>query len=96
MTGVVTEVERPRTFAWVMLDRDGDPERPSSRWRYELEPGDSPDRTLVRHSFVHGPGQSGLREMIQSNPEIAELILDVRLGELRKHMTETLGAMTRQ
>ncbi|MEU7988229.1 SRPBCC family protein [Streptosporangium canum] len=96
VTCVITEVDRPRTFAWVVLDRDENPDRPSSRWRYELQPGDSPGQTLVRHSFVHGPGQSGLREMIQGNPEIASVILDVRMGELRKHMTETLDAMTRQ
>ncbi|MEV4458746.1 SRPBCC family protein [Microbispora sp. NPDC049633] len=91
---VVTEVEKPRSFAWLVLDRAADPERPSSSWRYDLEPGDHPGQTRVRHSFVHGPGHSGLREMIHSHPEIAPIILDVRLGELRTHMTETLGAMT--
>ncbi|MEU6739962.1 SRPBCC family protein [Streptosporangium sandarakinum] len=95
VTSVVTEADRPRSFAWVVLDRAGDPERPSSRWRYDLEPAEEPGRTVVRHSFEHGPGDSGLREMIRSNPEIASVILDVRLGELRKHMTETLDAMTR-
>lgn len=90
---VVTEVEAPRSFAWIVLDRAGDPGRPSSYWRYDLEPGDLPGQTLVRHSFVHGPGNSGLREMISNNTEIAPIILDVRLEELRKHMTETLEAM---
>ncbi|WP_433247729.1 SRPBCC family protein [Streptosporangium sp. CA-135522] len=94
VTCVVTEAQRPRTFAWMVLDRNNDPERPSSRWRYDLEPGDSPDRTLVRHSFVHESGESGLRDMIRGNPELASVILDVRLGELRKHMAETLDAMT--
>ncbi|MCW2878133.1 MAG: hypothetical protein JWQ95_2233 [Sphaerisporangium sp.] len=93
VTCVVTEAERPRTFGWVVLDAKEDPDNPGSTWRYELEPGDSPDQTLVRHSFVHGPGHTGLREMIHGNPEIAELILEVRLGELRKHMSETLTAM---
>ncbi|WP_169949199.1 SRPBCC family protein [Microbispora sp. H11081] len=91
---VVTEVERPRSFAWIVLDAAGDPERPSSFWRYDLEPGDLPGRTRVRHSFVHGPGDSGLRERIRTHPELAQLILDVRTGELRKHMIETLNAMT--
>ena len=91
---LVTEVEPPRSFAWVVLDSARDPERPSSFWRYDLEPGDLPGQTRVRHSFVHGPGQSGLREMITNNAEIAPIILDVRLEELRKHMAETLDAMT--
>ncbi|WP_248966392.1 SRPBCC family protein [Sphaerisporangium perillae] len=95
VTCVVTEVEAPRTFGWMVLDREGDPGRPSSKWHYELLPGDAPGSTLVRHSFVHGPGHSGLREMIQSNPEIAPIILDVRLTELRDHMVETLDAMSR-
>ncbi|MFC4591275.1 SRPBCC family protein [Sphaerisporangium corydalis] len=94
VTCVVTEVDSPRAFAWSVLDRDENLDRPSSRWRYDLEPGDAPGQTRVRHSFVHGPGMSGLREMIAGNPEIASIILDVRLGELRKHMTQTLDAMT--
>ncbi|MEV7970670.1 SRPBCC family protein [Sphaerisporangium sp. NPDC088356] len=95
VTCVVTEAERPRSFAWVVLDGQNGPERPSSRWRYDLEPTDSPDKTIVRHSFEHGPGGSGLRDMIIANPDIASLIIEVRLNELRKHMTETLDAMTR-
>lgn len=93
VTCVVTEARRPHAFAWLVLDRHADPDRPSSSWRYDLEPAGSPDRTLVRHSFVHGPGESGLREMIHTHTEISELILEVRKGELHKHMTETLGAM---
>ncbi|MET8141171.1 SRPBCC family protein [Sphaerisporangium sp. NPDC005288] len=95
VTCVVTEVEENHTFGWLVLDPEGDPERPSSRWHYELVPGDEPGQTVVRHSFVHGPGYSGLREMIKNNPGIASLILDVRLTELREHMIETLEAMAR-
>ncbi|GGL07233.1 hypothetical protein Sme01_11870 [Sphaerisporangium melleum] len=95
VTCVVTELEAPSTFGWLVLDAEGDPERPSSRWHYELVPGDEPGTTVVRHSFEHGPGSSGLREMIQNNPEIAPVILDVRLNELREHMIETLDNMAR-
>ncbi|GII79201.1 hypothetical protein Sru01_41830 [Sphaerisporangium rufum] len=94
VTCLVTEADAPRAFGWSVLDRAEDPERPSSRWRYELAPA-GPGRTLVRHSFVHGPGESGLREMMRANREIAAIILEVRLGELRRHMTDTLQAMTR-
>jgi uncharacterized protein YndB with AHSA1/START domain len=93
VTCEITEAERPHTFAWVVLDRDDDPQRPSSWWRYELEPGDSPEETVVRQSFAHGPGQSGLREIVGENPEMAELIIDVRKAELREHMADTLTAM---
>lgn len=57
---VVTEADRPRIFAWVVLDDHEDPGRPGSIWRYELLTAGSIDRTLVRHSFTHGPGNSGL------------------------------------
>ena len=30
---MVTEADRPRAFAWVVLDDSGDPARPSSSWR---------------------------------------------------------------
>ncbi|WP_214410861.1 SRPBCC family protein [Sphaerisporangium fuscum] len=94
VTCVVTEAQRPSSFAWLVLDGRDDPDRPSSSWRYDLLPGASPEQTVVRHSFVHGPGGSGLRDMIENNPQIASFILEVRLEELRRHMYETLAAMT--
>jgi len=38
VTCVVTEADRPRAFAWVILDDSGDPARPSSSWRYRIDP----------------------------------------------------------
>src|SRR6185437_15493042 len=38
VTCVVTEADRPRSFAWVVLDDSEDPARPSSSWRYQIEP----------------------------------------------------------
>jgi uncharacterized protein YndB with AHSA1/START domain len=38
VTCVVTEADRPREFAWVVLDDSGDPARPSSSWRYRIDP----------------------------------------------------------
>ena len=38
VTCVVTEADRPRAFAWVVLDDSGDPARPSSSWRYRIDP----------------------------------------------------------
>src|SRR6476620_9711614 len=38
VTCVVTEADRPRAFAWVVLDDSGDPARASSSWRYRIDP----------------------------------------------------------
>ncbi|HEX3515409.1 MAG TPA: SRPBCC family protein [Trebonia sp.] len=35
---VVTEGERPFTFAWMVLDDSGNPARPSSSWQYRIDP----------------------------------------------------------
>ena len=93
VTCVVTEAERPRTFAWVVLDDKEDPGRPSSIWRYELLATDSAARTLVRHSFMHGPGNSGLRALAEEDPGRAAEIVERRLAQLHRHMTRTIAAM---
>lgn len=90
VTCVVTQAERPHRFAWVVLDDSGDPARPGSIWRYELLPADAPGRTLVRHTFVHGPGETGLREASRHDPAS----LSNRLTRLRRNMTSTIAAMT--
>lgn len=82
--GVVTEVVPERTFAWTMLDDDG---ADGSRWRYELAPIEG--GTLVRHSFEHGPGLTGLREGAAAD----RAAVDRRLGTLAEHMHATLVAM---
>ncbi|MEO3810302.1 SRPBCC family protein [Sphaerisporangium sp. B11E5] len=91
-TSTITELNPPHTFAWVVLD-DRDHSLPSSTWRYDLTPTDSSAQTRIRHSFVHGPGRSLLRDYIEASPEIASVILEVRLTELHTHMTQTLKAM---
>jgi uncharacterized protein YndB with AHSA1/START domain len=89
---VVIEAVRPATFAWSVLDQSGDPKYPASLWRYDLLPGDRTGSTLVRHSFVHGPGRSGARVAAYRDPSS----LDARLDRLRRHMLITLTAMTGQ
>lgn len=91
----VIEAERPHRFGWVVLDDANDPARPFATWRYELLPTGSPDRTVVRHGFEHGPGDSGLRAAVLKYPERTQEILDGRLAELRRHMTRTIEAMVR-
>lgn len=93
-TCVVTTSERPSVFEWVVLDSADDPQRPGSTWRYDLVPG-SAGQTIVRHSFVHGPGDTGVTMALRSNPEQAAELLQGRLDELREHMTVTIEAMAR-
>lgn len=88
---VVTEAVRPSSFAWSVLDASGDPERPASLWRYDLLPGERPGEVLVRHGFVHGPGNSGAR--VAALRDAASL--EGRLDQLRRTMMMTLTAMTR-
>ena len=57
---MVTEADRPRAFAWVVLDDSGDPARPSSSWRYRIDPLPG-GGSRVRQRFTHGPGASYLR-----------------------------------
>ena len=88
VTCVVTEADRPRTFAWAVLDDTGDPARPSSLWRYEIDPLPG-GGSRVRQRFTHGPGFSFLRPLAEVAPEI----IAVRRDGLRANMTATLRAM---
>ena len=92
VTCMVTETDRPRVFAWVVLDDSGDPARPSSWWRYRIDPlpgGGS--RVLQR--FTHGPGASYLRAAAANAPDRAAEIIAARRDELRANMSATLRAM---
>lgn len=93
VTCVVVEADRPRSFAWVVLDGAEDVDRPSSTWRYELEALDD-GRTRVRQRFAHGAGESGVKWMIEEQPDKAERIIERRREMLRSNMIDTLGALT--
>ncbi len=67
VTCVVTEADRPRAFAWVVLDDSGDPARPSSSWRYRIDPLPG-GGSRVRQRFTHGPGASYLRRAWLTGP----------------------------
>jgi len=92
VTCVVTEADRPRSFAWVVLDDSEDPTRPSSSWRYQIEPL-SEGTSRVRQRFTHGPGFSFLREATAKAPARATQIIAARLNGLRSNMIATLRAM---
>jgi uncharacterized protein YndB with AHSA1/START domain len=92
VTCVVTEADRPRAFAWVVLDDSGDPARPSSSWRYRIDPLPG-GGSRVRQRFTHGPGFSYLRAAAAKAPDRAAEIIAARRDGLRANMTDTLGAM---
>jgi len=92
VTCVVTEADRPRAFAWVVLDDTGDPARPSSLWRYRIDPLPG-GGSMVRQRFTHGPGDSFLREVAAAAPNQAAEIIAARRDGLRANMSAALRAM---
>jgi uncharacterized protein YndB with AHSA1/START domain len=92
VTCVVTEADRPRAFAWVVLDDTGDPARPSSSWRYRIDPIPG-GGSRVGQRFTHGPGFSYLREVAAKAPGQAAGIIAARRDGLRANMSVTLRAM---
>jgi len=91
VTCVVTEADRPRAFAWVVLD-DSDAPRPSSSWRYRIDPLPG-GGSRVRQHFTHGPGASYLRAAAANAPHRAAEIIAARRDGLRANMSATLRAM---
>jgi uncharacterized protein YndB with AHSA1/START domain len=92
VTCVVTQAERPRAFAWVVLDDSGDPARPSSSWQYRIDPLPG-GGSRVRQRFTHGPGASYLRAAAANAPDRAAEIIAARLDGLRGNMSAALSAM---
>jgi uncharacterized protein YndB with AHSA1/START domain len=92
VTCVVTEADRPRAFAWVVLDDSGDPARPSSSWRYLIDPLPG-GGSRIRQRFTHGPGTSYLRAVAANAPDRAAEFIAARLDGLRANMSVTLRAM---
>jgi Polyketide cyclase / dehydrase and lipid transport len=92
VTCVVTEADRPRAFGWVVLDDSGDPARPSSSWRYRIDPLPG-GGSRVRQRFTHGPGASYLRAAAATAPNRSAEIIGARRDGLRTNMSATLRAM---
>jgi uncharacterized protein YndB with AHSA1/START domain len=88
VTCTVTVNEEPTRFGW---DVYGGEDVPLAHWEYELE--DRNAGTLVRQTFTHGPGDSGLRMGVVKYPERAPEIIQGRLDELAANMRTTLSAM---
>jgi uncharacterized protein YndB with AHSA1/START domain len=92
VTCVVTEADRPRAFAWVVLDDSADPACPSSSWRYRIDPLPG-GGSFVQQRFTQGPGASYLREAAAMAPNRATRIIAARLDMLQANMSATLHAM---
>src|SRR6476646_9623844 len=61
----VTVANRPQALGWTVLE----PEHPSTTWWYRLLTVRDRKPTTVRHGFRHGPNTSGVRMMIEREPE---------------------------
>src|SRR5262249_53192899 len=92
VTCVVTEADRPLVFAWVVLDDSGDPARPSSSWRYRIDPLPA-GGSRGRQRFTPGPRASYLRAAPANAPDHAAEIIVARRDGLRANMKPTLRAM---
>lgn len=84
VTGEVTAARPPIHFRWVV----GHPAHPSSTWTYELQ--EDHGSTRVSQRFQHGPGMSGIRRMIGSNPAAATILIEQRRQMLESDMQVTL------
>jgi hypothetical protein len=79
-TCVVVTCEEEKAFTWVV----GDPEYPSGRWGFELQPEDG--GTLLAQWAVLGPAPSGLTPAIVAMPDKEERIVARRLHEHEANM----------
>jgi polyketide cyclase/dehydrase/lipid transport protein len=87
-TCVVTECEALRSFGWAV----GDPDHPSARWRFALDPL-AGGRTRLRQWMQMGPAPSGLTPAIEAMPDKEERIVARRLDEHRANMAATLAGI---
>ena len=76
--------DEPRLFGW----RNGDPQSPDARWRFELEPNG--DDTRLRFSYVIGPGRSDVALGLQNNSVKESDVLPRRIDEVRANMARTV------
>ncbi|MBI0300642.1 SRPBCC family protein [Streptomyces sp. PRKS01-29] len=92
---MVVAADRPYSFGWRVFGGAPEAEEHFATWLYDLRPAARRDQTIVRQSFIHGPGDSGARAAVRADPENAEALLRGRLDQLRRNMTVTIEAMVR-
>jgi len=79
--------EDESVFAWAV----GEPENPSSRWSFTLEPVEG--GTRLREWMRVGPAPSGLSRIIAARPDKEERIIARRLEEHRTNMQATVDGI---
>jgi uncharacterized protein YndB with AHSA1/START domain len=88
-TSQIVAFDGPREFAWAV----GEPDNPSSTWRFRLTPRDG--GTALAYWMQMGPGRSGLSVAIDSMPDKEEKIVFVRMREFETAIAKTLAAIKR-
>ncbi len=79
-TCTVTRYVDHEVFEWCV----GEPENPSAKWRFMLEP--SPEGVTLTQWMQMGPAPSGLTPAIEAMPDKEEKIITRRLSEHQKNM----------
>lgn len=83
----VVEADAPNRFAWAI----GDPEFPSSIWRFSIR---DEDRGCTLEQWVQlGPGPSGLSSVIDAMPDKEQSIVFMRLREFEAAIQSNLAAI---
>jgi hypothetical protein len=90
VTGATVQVE---VLVPLEVERSGGEDVPFAHWDYELQA--QGEETLIRQSFTHGPGNSGMRQGVLADPARAEESKQRRLDQLGRNMELTIAAMTR-
>ncbi|MCX4097988.1 SRPBCC family protein [Nocardia sp. alder85J] len=88
-TSTIVDYRAPQCFAWAV----GDPEHPSSVWRFTLRPEGT--GTVLEQWMQMGPARSGLSFAIDAMPEKEEKIVFVRLREFERGIESNLAGIKR-
>lgn len=86
-TCTVTSFTDCDTFEWAV----GDPDQPSARWTFTLEPGNG--GVVLRQRVRIGPAPSGLTPAIEAMPDKEERIIARRLSEHQANMQATIDGV---
>ncbi len=81
----IVEYVAPQRFAWAV----GDPEYPSSVWRFSISPKD--EGSVLEQWTQMGPARSGLSFAIDAMPDKEQKIVFVRLREFETGMRGNLA-----
>jgi uncharacterized protein YndB with AHSA1/START domain len=80
----VTRADPRVAFEWTVSS----PDHPSTTWWHRLL--ETATGTELRHGFQHGPAGSGLRALVEQDPDNADAIIERRTEMLRDNMRHTL------